>query len=205
MLRFKLIVITAIVLFSGNLYAQGISGSAHDFSGSAWNASGKICVVCHTPHNAIDAGNSPLWNHEITSVAAYTLYSNSSLDATMGQPDGVSKLCLSCHDGTVALDNFGATTTGSNYIAAAADLTDDLSDDHPVSMDYTTATASADGGLHNPSVATTSLGGTIADDLLINDKLECSSCHDAHDAAGEDALLVMSNAASALCLTCHDK
>ncbi|MFC2134992.1 cytochrome c3 family protein, partial [Bacteroidota bacterium] len=103
------------------------------------------------------------------------------------------------------LDNFGATTTGSNYIAAAADLTDDLSDDHPVSMDYTTATASADGGLFNPSVATTSLGGTIADDLLINDKLECSSCHDAHDSAGVDDLLVMSNAASALCLTCHDK
>jgi mono/diheme cytochrome c family protein len=82
----------------------------------------RICVFCHTPHNAIsnsedpDLINPPLWNHELSSET-YVLHSamsnltntvdstvyNVTLLAQPVQPDGTSKLCLSCHDGTVSI------------------------------------------------------------------------------------------------------
>src|ERR1041385_334859 len=60
----------------------------------------EVCIFCHTPHRA--TGEQPLWNHA-GSAATYTPYSSSTLKAAVGQPTGASKLCLSCHDGTVAL------------------------------------------------------------------------------------------------------
>src|SRR5215472_1749968 len=59
-----------------------------------------VCIFCHAPHSASGAG--PLWNHQL-SVTTYTPYSSPTLKATVGQPTGSSKLCQSCHDGTVAL------------------------------------------------------------------------------------------------------
>jgi len=60
----------------------------------------ELCVYCHTPHGAT-AGATPLWNRDL-SGATYVPYQSSSLDATgIGQPGGTSKLCLSCHDGTM--------------------------------------------------------------------------------------------------------
>src|ERR1035438_10544635 len=59
-----------------------------------------ICIFCHAPHNT--TGEGPLWNHEL-SHATYTPYTSSTLKAAVDQPTGASKLCLSCHDGTVAL------------------------------------------------------------------------------------------------------
>jgi predicted CXXCH cytochrome family protein len=188
-----------------NASAQaGISGSAHDFSGAAWNTGGKICLPCHTTHSGSSA-LAPLWNHAETAVATYTLYTSTTLEATMGQPGNESKACLSCHDGTVALDSFGGAT-GSTLMTGTALVGQDLSNDHPVSFAYTTAIATSDGSLHNPAVQTTSLGDTIQNDLLFGDNLECASCHDVHNEVDNGAgLLRIDNAGSALCLTCHDK
>jgi len=181
----------------------GISGSDHDFSASGWSG-GRICAPCHTPHNAdTTVAEAPLWNHEVT-AATYALYSSPTLDATVGQPDGTSKLCLSCHDGTVAVDSFGGAA-GSAMIAGGANLGTNLSGTHPVSFTYDTALASSDGGLHDPATATTPLGGTIGADMLIGGKMECASCHDVHNTIGNSNLLRIDNAGSALCLTCHDK
>ncbi len=181
-----------------------ITGSAHDFKAETWNTSGEICIVCHTPHNAdATVTDAPLWNHQVT-AATFTVYTSSTLDATVGQPDGNSKLCLSCHDGTVAIDNFGGATSGTVYIDGSDSLGTSLADDHPISFDYNTALATADGDLFDPSTASSGLGSTIAADMLFNNRLQCASCHDVHN-AGIDNLLVKSNAASALCLTCHDK
>ncbi len=201
----KLLIFLTAVLLTINLAGQ-ITGSAHDFSGSGWNATGEICVVCHTPHNAMTTTpDAPLWNHEET-VATFTLYSTSSLDAAdLGQPDGVSKLCLSCHDGTVGLEAFGGVTTTANLITGAALVGIDLSNDHPISFTYNAALATADGALHDPTTTNSGLGGTIDDDMLRGNMLECSSCHDVHNQYGIANLLIKSNAASALCLTCHDK
>jgi predicted CXXCH cytochrome family protein len=190
--------------FAPTALAQGISGSLHDFSGQAWSG-GKICIVCHTPHNgATSVAEAPLWNHDVT-AAAFALYSTSTLDASdMGQPDGASKLCLSCHDGTVALDSFGGAA-GSTNISGSALVGTDLSNDHPISFTYDSALATADGQLYNPSVANSGLGGTITADMLFADKIQCASCHDVHNSAGNTDLLRIDNAASALCLTCHNK
>lgn len=198
----KLFVIFGVLAFAGLSFGQ-IAGSAHDFSSSGWNTSGEICITCHTPHNAMAITDAPLWNHAESTTATFTTYSSSTLDATVGQPAGVSKLCLSCHDGSVALDSFGGAT-GSTMISGTADLGADLSTSHPISFTYDATLATNDGELHDPTTTSSTLGGTITTDLLFSNQVECSSCHDVHD-AGFDSLLVMSNAASALCLVCHDK
>jgi predicted CXXCH cytochrome family protein len=165
-----------------------------------------MCVACHTPHNgSTTVAEAPLWNHELT-AATFSLYSTSTLDATdMGQPDGISKLCLSCHDGTIALEDFGGTTTGTNFIAGADSVGIDLSNDHPVSFTYNTALATTDGQLHDPSTALSGLGSTIAADMLFTNKLECASCHDVHNDGNLTSMLLISNAGSDLCMTCHNK
>ncbi|MFT7512409.1 MAG: putative CXXCH cytochrome family protein, partial [Candidatus Omnitrophota bacterium] len=177
-----------------------------DFSGEGWS-NDQICLPCHTPHGAdTSVTDSPLWNHA-NSTANYRLYSSATLDASPGQPTGRSALCLSCHDGTVALDSFGGNT-GSEFVGPTEDyfIGTDLSDDHPVSFTFNTALATTDGTLHDPATAVTALGGTINADLLFGGQLECASCHDVHNSQNNgDGLLLINNTGSALCLTCHDK
>ena len=202
------------VLLLGQVSFAQISGTSHDFSGQSWApTSDKICSLCHTPHQSMSIDNAPLWNHAQTTVASYKLYSSPTFDSqggtTITDPSASSKLCLSCHDGTVALENFGGITTGSNYIDPAYRIGgpsgNDMSTEHPISFDYTDALAVTDGGLHQPTVANSGLGSTIAADMLFNNKMECASCHDVHNNYGVPGLLKMSNTNSELCLTCHDK
>jgi predicted CXXCH cytochrome family protein len=182
-----------------------ITGSAHDFTTSGW-AGGEICIVCHTPHNAdMTVPDAPLWNHEVT-TSTFLVYSSVTLDAgALGQPTGVSKLCLSCHDGSVALDSFGGVT-GTTFIVAPDLVGTDLRDDHPISFTYDDTLAGSDGGLHPPSSTNVpALGGTIAAEMLFGSSMECGSCHDVHNADSNPSLLRVTNAGSALCLTCHNK
>jgi len=196
----------AAVLVLTQLGIAQITGSGHDFSGQAWNTTSEICIVCHTPHNAnTTVLNAPLWNHSLSAVASYTMYTSATLNSTAGQPDGSSKLCLSCHDGTVALENFGGVTSGTNFLTGGTLMGSDLSNDHPISITYDAALALADGGLHDPTTTQSGLGGTITNTMLIGNKMQCSSCHDVHNSANLANLLLKSNTASALCLTCHDK
>ncbi len=195
-----------------------IVGSKHDFSTTGPSATYKsatqtqVCVYCHAPHNS--ASTTLLWNHA-ASAATYTLYSSSSLNATVAQPAGVSKLCLSCHDGTIAIDSFGGAT-GTKMVAGAPLLGTDLSNDHPIGFQYNAALVTADGGLKAVSTAAT-IGtgntGTIESKLLVGTPgsatMECSSCHDVHNStsgtAVEAKLLKITTVGSALCTTCHLK
>ncbi len=210
-------------LLGTTAWAGTITGSAHDFSTTGW-AGGQICVACHTPHGgATSVTDAPLWNHTLT-TATYTLYSTSTLNAgTLAQPSGVSKLCLSCHDGTVAVDSFGGATgttfmTGTKAVGAAAQGS--LANDHPIGFVYNTALATADGALYDPTTRNVTIGaggdktkpGTVATQMLFNGRLECASCHDVHNTftanngTGSGApLLRVSKAGSAICLTCHNK
>ena len=193
-----------LVLVAGLAGAQ-IAGSEHDFSQQNWGTN-EICQPCHTPHNASTALPVVLWNHAVT-TSTYLLYSSPTMNATTGQPDGVSKACLSCHDGTVALDSFGGAT-GQNFIGGDANFGTDLTNDHPVSFTYNNALATSDGGLYPPTSTNSGLGSTIAADMLFgasNDQVECASCHDVHNSGNQQFLLLKSNAGSALCLTCHAK
>ncbi len=182
----------------------GITGTPHDFQSKGYTG-GKICIVCHTPHNAdLTTADAPLWNHEVT-AATFQVYTSTTLDATVGQPDGISKLCLSCHDGTVAIDNFGGTGAGdTEYVTGDALVGTDLRNDHPISFVYDDTLATGDGGLFAPTTQASGLGSTVQSDMLFGNKLECASCHDVHDNTIEP-FLRKSNAASVLCLTCHDK
>jgi predicted CXXCH cytochrome family protein len=202
MMKKLLIILMALIVAVGfyGLADAGITGSAHDFSTISWNSvAAEKCNVCHIPHNAAVATEGPLWNHAVT-TASFSLYTSptGSMDASVGQPAGASKLCLSCHDGTVALDSFGGST-GSTTITGDAKFGTDLSDDHPISFTYPTT----DDELKTPvsgKVGTLPLFGSSSD------QMECASCHDAHNTgAGTQYLLIVDNDSSALCLTCHEK
>ncbi len=160
----------------------------------------RVCVFCHTPHAASPV--HPLWNR-FEPVGAYTVYSSSSLDAVPGQPTGTSKMCLSCHDGTIALGSVvsqgqviqmsGGVTT---MPISDANLQTDLSDDHPVSFRYDSVLAGQDPKLRSPA-------GLPADVRLdTNQELQCTTCHDAHDNTFGD-FTVMDNTNSQLCNSCH--
>jgi len=205
-----------------------ITGSKHDFSAIA-GTNGQICIACHAPHNTA-AGLTALWNHQLSAVTTYTMYNTAFSSTATGtvdaQPGATSKLCLSCHDGTVAVNSFGGVT-GSVAIAAASNLGTSLTNDHPISVVYDAALVSADGALFpitnaaDIGVATTSKTrtGTISGNLLYNTKVECASCHDVHNTftlpvgttggtsgtATTNKLLKISMVGSKLCLTCHDK
>lgn len=193
------------LFFLGTASAQTIVGTDHDLS-RVQGTGGEICVVCHTPHNADTlVSEAPLWNHETTG-ATFAVYTSPTFDGgPPNQPGGASRLCLSCHDGTVALDAFGAQGgTANNVITGGALIGTDLSDDHPISFTYDSALATTDNGLFDPATASSGLGGTIDEDMLFAGNMECASCHDVHDNSIEPFLRV-SNAASAMCLTCHNK
>jgi hypothetical protein len=217
-LPYLVLALALVVGFSSVSFAV-ILDSPHDFSGQGF-AAGQICVVCHAPHNVATPVIPPLWNHEVTE-ASYIVYDSPTLDAdggTLGQPSGSTLLCLSCHDGTVAIDSFGGAT-GTSFVTGLANLGTDLSNDHPISFTYDTTLANKDGGLIDPGPGgpdvTIGSGsftrtGKIQDVMLQNDQLQCASCHDVHNdfVAGGiqgDPLLLISKADSALCLTCHNK
>lgn len=228
------------LLFSAAASAQ-IAGTAHDFSdgvggagGDAWNTTGEICVVCHTPHNAYEVGEGggsgtrgPLWNRTLSAVTNYSVYSGASRvgsfleTSTTGSqttnPSGVSKLCLSCHDGTIALDSFGRTTGGAVNPGTAGNTIEDLrpnanigegsgtngdlSDDHPVAFTFPTTDTEIvgfTGGFVTGATTPLPLFGTG------QDQMECATCHDVHG-TGNDKLLRVDNAGSGLCLNCHIK
>ena len=195
--------------------AGTIIGSKHDFSNTGWSG-GEICIVCHTPHNAdTTVTDAPLWNHELTQTV-FDLYDSPTFDgsSTITQPTGSSKLCLSCHDGTVALDSFGGTT-GSTYLQPnnPAYLGTSLANDHPISFLYTDDLATTDGALYPPSSTDVTIGtgddsktGTLQNVMLFNNQLQCASCHDVHNKFTDgDYLLRITNVGSQICLTCHDK
>lgn len=161
----------------------------------------KICIFCHVSHHSLPV--APLWNRN-SSGAVYTPYTSSTAVATMGQPTGSSLLCLSCHDGTIALGEVvnggpiqmnGGTTT---MPAGPGLIGTNLSDDHPISFVFSSTISTQRGELVDPSTLT----GAVK--LDSTGQLQCTTCHDPHkDDFGK--FLVMDNRASALCEICHVK
>ncbi len=214
----KVLLLVALVALMATPAFAYISGSAHDFSGLGWTANGQICVACHTPHGgSTTISDAPLWNHTETTTAYSQYVGGGTLTAldVAATPTGISALCLSCHDGTVAPDSFGGAT-GTATISAYANLNSDgMVNDHPISFTYDGSLATADGGLFDPTTTASGIVGSTGNidaDMLFgtgNTELECASCHDVHNGGngglGYPKLLVKSNANSALCLTCHNK
>ena len=151
---------------------NGIAG-ANKFDGTT-----EICVFCHTPHGANTATTAPLWNRNFTAVNAYITYDSlgtTSFDAKAAPTGSVSLACLSCHDGTQAMNimintpGSGTTTTlagtwsgaaftaspiGSlNTVGKFTNIGLDLTNDHPVSIQY------GGGGISDSNPSATALNG----------------------------------------------
>jgi hypothetical protein len=187
-------IISALAAMSGLLFALGgdplmaapsnVAATRHNLSASgqfnvkATNATDtQICAFCHTPHGAnTSTVAGPLWNRN-TSGKTYTRYTSSSLDANTitdgftDQPAGSSVLCLSCHDGMVALGdvnvlngvstsisldntNGGKMPTGKGGLTGFTRVLDTyLGNDHPISVTFNDTLAAQDGELQRLTTA----------------------------------------------------
>jgi predicted CXXCH cytochrome family protein len=126
------------------------------FSGTA-----ELCVFCHTPHGADSSASVPLWNRKLAAPTTYQSYNSlgtSSLDGATAPVGSVSLACLSCHDGTQAMNvminqpgsggfnpagaALAGTWTGANQtlgVIGAGLITNigtDLRNDHPIGIQY---------------------------------------------------------------------
>jgi predicted CXXCH cytochrome family protein len=199
-----------VILFAAHasdVMGESILDTVHNLSVSGGDggdikatSEGRVCIFCHTPHHASTV--TPLWSHELGGNI-YDLYQSTTMNAQPGQPTGASRLCLSCHDGTVALGKLygvpepiaGLETT---LLPGPSNLQTDLSDDHPVSFSYTASLAIENGELHDP--------GTLPPEIKLEDGhlLQCTACHNPHkNPYGK--FQVMNNQNSALCKACHVK
>lgn len=203
--------LVALVAMAGSQASAQISISRHNFSSQGWSR-GEICLPCHTPHHAIE-GVPRLWNHALT-TATYQMHGGTGTAAA--NFDVVSRMCLSCHDGTVALDSFGGQT-GTNFIGPAGNLGTNLEDDHPVGTDALyppNPQPSWWSGSFNPTTSNGTRVGTAPTELRLkawDDQgttryvVGCTTCHNAHNRGNHPHMTVISNAASQMCLVCHIK
>ena len=254
-----LLALGATVALMPSVSKAGIIGGPHDFGNAtnasmsyamfAWggaattNADGSVmaasyynnpCQICHIPHKApsFASQNAPLWNHAKSANATYVTYDlggsttfNQGLKSTLGN----SIACLSCHDGSVAINqSYGKATTtkyGTNQVAglyasgfAVETALATAGDWSGVAGGGTSATAS--GGrndlthMHPIGIKydatidpTLKVPSGILSQMLKGGQVECSSCHDIHGAIGasgtvsHELIVDLNNAA--LCTTCH--
>jgi predicted CXXCH cytochrome family protein len=204
--------LSSVSMAAGRAAGLGIAQSVHDFSTAVWNSGGEICIVCHTPHAAANT-DGLLWNRT-ASTATYQMYNDTLLGNLLDgqvddQPTGISKLCLSCHDGTVALDAFGGgpTTSTSGTVTGQFLIGTDLRKSHPISIVYDDVADLNLVGKNDPTQPGFGLSGNIPDVLDKFGKVQCSSCHDVHDqeTVVGTRLLRKTFEGSQLCLACHLK
>jgi len=207
--------VTALVLMlvPPAAYAQtkAVQGSLHDLTvngpGPVKATSEKeVCLFCHDSHIIDSSSPHPLWNQQLSTVTSYNLYSSSTYKQMSNQPSTRSKLCLSCHDGTVAIGQTYSPYSGKisvqGALSAADNLGTDLSKNHPLGF---TMPAVDDGEIKLSLVTAPPATSDPAVKLFAN-KIECVTCHNPHTPNLDTSLqfMVRSNANSALCKACHD-
>jgi predicted CXXCH cytochrome family protein len=169
----------------------------------------------------------PLWNHELTgNYASYSMYQNGpgapQIGAKASQaiqsgmiPGSTSLLCLSCHDGSLAVNSYGnvsqpatSRSSGGGTIGAQYVMGKDnyLGNHHPIGFSYDAAQA-VDTEIRPSGTATLGAAGLVSDHLYgPTNAMECGTCHSVHNKGNTgETLLWRSDASSRLCLTCHDK
>ena len=217
-----------------NLYLPLATGGAN-----LGNNQQQVCIFCHTPHNVPGTGQSgynPLWNRELTQQTFLPYVGTDDPELGVGETlnalidpadmmNGPSRLCMSCHDGTVAIDSYGGKTAtpplnpGDGGIIIGAPGVDlngtpggNLMNDHPIGFSYRQV-SNADPNIRKSDANITWMPKSersfdkISDVLYKGDKLTCASCHDVHNSARslDKPLLLAKLNGSHLCLTCHDK
>lgn len=161
--------ITALMLgalIGGTAFA-GVASTKHNLGSSGigvnkFDGTADLCVFCHTPHGSDTDAVVPLWNRKMAAPATYTTYNSlgtSSLDGATAPVGSVSLACLSCHDGSQAMNTMinqpgsglynaggaamaGSWGTSANQTAGAlslgliTNLEKDLQNDHPIGIQY---------------------------------------------------------------------
>ncbi len=223
--------------------AGTILGSKHDFTGLnlrtgvvamptvAFSDYGSSCVYCHIPPEQDGADSSAKggiagWNRYRPATKGYDLYDSRTLDNKVRTPSPISLLCLSCHDGTMAVDMTVFRPNGWRNsedaaihlrINGANDLMScgkchngrvahniaikhigrDLTNDHPISMTYAGLTHK-DPDFRQPDGPYGFDNGV----KLFDSRVECATCHNVHN---PDITLLLREPADKLCETCHIK
>ncbi len=220
-----------ILIFIPLLAIAGIVGTKHDLSITGPGpvkavSETQICVFCHTPHNA--KPSYPLWNHEVTAVQNYINYWSPTLKSypsrELAPPiDGFSRLCLSCHDGTVAIGAVIASplrggivediemvgvTGGKLRPDSPAYLGTDLSGGHPISIIFNDILVFR----RNSETSFNHLNFPIRDrDVKLYrtqggfNGVQCPSCHDPHGGKGGPGAppFWRKTTFNEVCLVCH--
>lgn len=167
---------------------------------------GDACLYCHAPHSGVGTPNAALWSQTL-SVQTYTTYSSTTLKNAPVQPllGGSSSLCLSCHDGTVAV---GQTQPyGPQTITGNMNPTDmfgsGLQGSHPFSLKLPLVDAA------DLQQSLTSIHTTVDPTKsvqLVNSNVECTSCHTPHvqsiDKLSQN-FLVRDSSSGQMCMACH--
>ena len=227
---------------NGTVHDLGTAHNGMNYVANPADTLQRICIFCHAPHNTYRLSTAsggagpqapddafdylPLWNHELTAnYASYTMYQNGPGAPQVGAqasqaiksgmtPGGVSLLCLSCHDGSVAINSYGnssqlsqssgGATISSRYVIGKDNY---LGNHHPIGFNYYTVQA-GDVEIRSADTAMLTATTTVKDHLLGegNEMMECATCHSVHNKGNTgETLLWRSDVNSQLCLTCHDK
>ena len=174
-------------------HAAGIRGTKHNLSASGPGeiraaSERRICVFCHTTHAAAPRG--PLWNRR-DSGRAYRRYWSPTLDAYKPEDapevEGASRLCLSCHDGTVAIGDIrsgGPIRMRPNVerVPKKPGLSSrDLSGSHPVSFQVTEDLISRNNAKDTPLKPLAEMRSDPSVKLDRSNHMQCTTCHDPHN------------------------
>lgn len=163
------------------------------------------CLYCHVPHSA---SNTALWNQTF-STATYTTYTSTTLsnrDNSQLPLGADSNMCLSCHDGTVAVADtvlFGQLPTTGNWIQGD-NFSTQLQSSHPFSL---VKPLKDNIDLIATLVSSGKTGDKTGAVHLVGGDVECNSCHNSHVQAIDKVsqnFLVLNSASGAMCLACHD-
>jgi len=153
---------TGIAMATQGDPGTGVLGSVHDMRGKQVGAvdlggNDRVCAFCHTPHHAYQGSNPsdyyPLWSRQLDSTQ-FTPYVSSTINASDWASDiaiGPTRLCMSCHDGSIAPDqHYGVNGTANGLTESNAGFNDPnwfagpgvgggaarLTNDHPVGFNY---------------------------------------------------------------------
>jgi hypothetical protein len=215
----------SLTVFTMTAYSIGIKDTKHNLSVYgrsdrtiySLNETG-VCIFCHTPHNANPA--YPLWGHVVTGQI-YTHYTSPTLQSYSSEADappidGVSRLCLSCHDGTIAVGALTNTTveTTKEFIMPEdiGFLSTDLSGGHPISIVYDESLVNRRNNMQNLTLKLNSPSEVLMDrDVHLYPTqggfgVQCSSCHDPHGGQGgsEAPPFWRKTTTDGVCLVCHN-
>jgi predicted CXXCH cytochrome family protein len=197
----KRLLLALLLLSTAHARSGGsVVGSKHDLSVSGPGpiravSEGDACIFCHIPHEALPGGLS----NRPDPKAAYVPYESSTMSARPGAPTGASRICLSCHDGTIAVGRTHVrdipTTGGAIAPGRGSYIGTDLRNTHPISF-----APPASNKTRRPAP-----GDPVHYDR--SGQLQCTSCHDPHRQNGDPLVgkfLVKPTQRSQLCLSCHD-